>query len=76
MIDIKYKDFYSELMLLKENLQLAEKTYFKTGILNNRWKKFILDITNGDYTTKIISDIIASHIKNGRIHELTKKNDS
>lgn len=68
---MKYKDFYSELFL--ENLQLAEKVYFSTGILNEKWKNFILKITNGDYTTKVISDIIADKVKSGRQHELVTK---
>jgi hypothetical protein len=43
--------------LIKENLQLADKVYFNTGLLSNEDKENILKITNGDHYTKIISDI-------------------
>ena len=41
----------------RENLQLADKTYFNTGILSVEDKEKILKITNGDSYTKIISDM-------------------
>jgi hypothetical protein len=43
--------------LINENLQLADKVYFNTGLLSDEDKKNIIKITNGDQFTKIISDI-------------------
>jgi hypothetical protein len=43
--------------LLNENLQLADKLYFKPGKLTQEDKDFILHITNGDNSTKLISDL-------------------
>jgi hypothetical protein len=43
--------------LLRENLQLADKYYFKDGKLSQRVKEIILKITNGDPYTKIMTDI-------------------
>lgn len=40
-----------------ENKQLADKIYFNTGKLTDEDKKIIYGITNGDNTTKVISDI-------------------
>jgi len=42
---------------LKEHLQLADKVYFQTGKLSPQAREIILDITNGDAYTKIISDM-------------------
>jgi len=42
---------------LFENIQQAEKIYFKSGLLDSDDKDLILSITNGDNYTKIISDI-------------------
>lgn len=43
--------------LLRENLQLADKFYFKDGKLSPRVREIILQITNGDPYTKIMTDI-------------------
>lgn len=43
--------------LLRENLQQAEKVYFKNGKLSEKAKQVILMITNGDPYTKLISDM-------------------
>jgi hypothetical protein len=43
--------------LLRENLQLADKFYFKDGKLSPRVREIILHITNGDPYTKIMTDI-------------------
>lgn len=43
--------------LIQENLQLADKVYFKTNKLTSNDKEVILSITNGDNYTKAISDI-------------------
>jgi hypothetical protein len=51
-----------ELSLL-ENLQLADKFYFKSGKLSNEAKEQILQITNGDAYTKIIADIYYYFLK-------------
>ena len=39
-----------------DNLQLADKLYFKTGELTPRDKELILSITGGDNYTKLIAD--------------------
>ena len=44
-------------LLLRENLQQAEKIYFKPGKLSEKAKQLILMITNGDPYTKLISDM-------------------
>lgn len=41
---------------LSENLQLADKLYFKTGVLGDEDRKKILSITNGDNYTKVVAD--------------------
>lgn len=44
--------------ILKENLQLADKTYFTPGKLSPKVRQVIIDkITGGDVWTKLISDI-------------------
>lgn len=43
--------------LLKENLQQAEKLYFKNGKLSEKARQLILMITNGDPYTKLITDM-------------------
>lgn len=42
--------------IIIENKQLADKIYFKTGKLSEQDKQLILNITNGDHYTKLISD--------------------
>jgi hypothetical protein len=42
--------------ILNENIQLADKVYFKTGKLDDNQKQVILSITNGDNYTKFIAD--------------------
>lgn len=42
--------------VFKENIQLADKVYFKTGKLSNDDREIILNITKGNNYTKIISD--------------------
>lgn len=46
-------------MQLDENIQLAEKVYFKTGIISPEDKETILNITGGDNYTKIVCDLVA-----------------
>ncbi len=59
-----------EAIFLAENLQQAEKMYFKPGKLSPEVKKYITHITGGDAYTKIITDIyyavLQSSIKTGR----------
>jgi len=59
-----------EAIFLAENLQQAEKVYFKPGKLSPEVKKYITHITGGDAYTKIITDIyyamLQSSIKTGR----------
>lgn len=56
------------LKLINENLQLADKVYFNTGILSDEDKKIILNLTKGDNYTKIISDFYY-HLKNDYFYE-------
>lgn len=50
--------------LLRENLQLADKVYFKSGELSPRVREIILHITNGDPYTKIMTDIYYTMLMN------------
>lgn len=50
------RKYLNEQQILKENIQLADKIYFKTGKLSDDDKKIILNITNGNNYTKLISD--------------------
>ncbi len=43
--------------MLRENLQQADKYYFKTGKLSEKAKQIILMITNGDPYTKLVTDM-------------------
>lgn len=52
---IKYLN--KEEINLNENLQLADKVYFKDNKLPEEVKKIILKITNGDPFTKLVTDI-------------------
>lgn len=49
-------EYLNEQQILNENIQLADKIYFKTGKLSEDDKKIILSITNGNNYTKLISD--------------------
>jgi hypothetical protein len=57
------KDFIKQ--LLRENLQLADKVYFKDGKLSPQVRDIILRITNGDPYTKIMTDIYYTMLMNG-----------
>jgi hypothetical protein len=50
--------------LLRENLQLADKFYFKDGKLSPRVREIILHITNGDPYTKIMTDVYYNMLMN------------
>lgn len=52
------------MMGLVENVQLADKLYFKTGKLNDNVKSAILDITNGDNYTRLVADLYFHFTKN------------
>ena len=41
---------------MAENLQQADKIYFKTGLLTEEEKDVILKITGGDAYTKLVVD--------------------
>lgn len=43
--------------ILRENIQQADKVYFKSGKLSPEARDLVLSITNGDYLTKPISDL-------------------
>ena len=43
---------------IDENIQLANKLYFKTNKLNEKDKNLILRITNGDNYTKMLCDLL------------------
>jgi hypothetical protein len=45
---------------LLENLQMADKLYFNTGILSPEDREIILKVTNGDYFTKAVCDILVN----------------
>lgn len=51
------RKFLVKKLMLFENLQLADKIYFNTGKLSQDDKNLILQITNGDNYTKLISDM-------------------
>lgn len=48
---------FDEYNVVQENIQLADKLYFNSNVLSETDKKFILDITHGDNTTKLMCDI-------------------
>lgn len=54
---LKFKEF------LNENLQLADKEYFKKSKLSNEEREEILRITNGDNYTKLITDFYYYYFK-------------
>lgn len=43
--------------VVTENLQMADKLFFSSGLLSNEERDEILKITNGDYTTNLITKI-------------------
>jgi len=45
------------IMGLTENIQLADKLYFKPGLLSDEVRNAILNITNGDNFTKLVADL-------------------
>jgi hypothetical protein len=49
-------EYLNEQQSLKENIQLADKIYFKTDKLTDEDRDIILSITGGNNYTKIISD--------------------
>ena len=53
--------------LIKENLQLADKVYFKAGKLSPEVRDIILGITNGDPYTKIMTDIYYYKLMEGHM---------
>jgi hypothetical protein len=57
--------------LLRENLQQAEKIYFKNGVLSPEDKDFVLSITNGDPYTRLVADWVyhLRHIWNQKLDE-------
>jgi hypothetical protein len=50
------RKYINEQQLLKENIQLADKIYFKNGKLSDEDREIILNITNGNNYTKLIAD--------------------
>ena len=48
--------------ILRENLQQADKFYFKTGKLSEKARQIILMITNGDPYTKLVTDMYYSEL--------------
>jgi hypothetical protein len=45
------------IMGLTENIQLADKLYFKPGLLSDEVRNEILNITDGDNFTKLVTDL-------------------
>lgn len=62
-IFIGMKNFIKQ--ILRENLQLADKVYFKPSKLSEEVRRIILHITNGDPYTKIMTDIYYTMLMNG-----------
>jgi hypothetical protein len=62
----------SQLINLSENVQLADKVYFNTGKLTPEDKHFIMNITRGDQTTKLISDIYFHYKDNWGFYNVKK----
>lgn len=58
---------------LNENIQLADKIYFKTGKLTDEDKEIILNTTKGDNFTKIVSDLFFILKENYYREEIIKK---
>jgi hypothetical protein len=56
------------LNLLRENLQQAEKLYFKNGKLSEKAKQLILLITNSDAYTKLVTDMYYAMLMEGHKH--------
>jgi len=52
----KIKLILKSKLVLFENLQQADKKFFKSGILTPQDRSFILSITNGDVWTKLVAD--------------------
>ena len=55
--------------ILKENVQLLDKHYIKTGILTPEDRDNILDITGGDIYTKFVADMYAHWKHFGRVDQ-------
>lgn len=51
--------------ILRENLQQADKIYFKTGKLSEKAKQIILMITKGDPYTKLVTDMYYADLIQG-----------
>jgi hypothetical protein len=49
--------------ILRENLQQADKIYFKTGKLSPEHRELVLSITNGDNYTRLVADWLYHLIK-------------
>jgi hypothetical protein len=58
------REYFTKKEITNENIQLADKIYFKTGKLTDDDKKIILNITNGDNYTKLITDFYYHIIEN------------
>lgn len=48
-----------------ENLQQADKLYFNNNLLNDEDKEFVLNITNGDKYTSLVSALVYTFKKHG-----------
>jgi hypothetical protein len=51
--------------ILRENLQQADKYYFKNGKLSEKARQIILMITNGDPYTKLVTDMYYAELMQG-----------
>jgi hypothetical protein len=54
--------------ILRENLNQADKIYFKNGKLSDKARQIILMITNGDPYTKLVADMYYAELMQG--HEV------
>lgn len=51
--------------ILRENLQQADKFYFKNGKLSEKARQIVLMITNGDPFTKLVTDMYYTELMQG-----------
>lgn len=58
------KRIIQESFIIAENIQQADKIYFKTGLLSPNVRKHIVHITEGDAWTKLLTDIYYTEMIN------------
>ncbi len=58
------KRIIQESIIIAENIQQADKIYFKTGLLSPNVRRHIVHITEGDAWTKLLTDIYYTEMIN------------